>query len=59
MSYEYRIFLIPIILKISKIGVFWVMGSPFSPPPRGEGPEAQRISKREKSEYCITIKIVL
>ena len=64
----YRLFLIPIILKISKINV-WVLfppwdfrgpGIPAPPPPQGkEGHGAPRIPKWEILEYCNTIKITL
>jgi len=51
-----RLFLIPIILKISKLnvgcciphGVFEVLGSPSPPPPqgpRGEGPQDPKVVK--------------
>ena len=59
------LFLIPIILEISKIKIevlfptlcFQGPGIPSSPP-QGEGYKAQRIQKWEKLEYWNTVKII-
>ena len=59
----YEQFLIPIILKISKINAgvllpIWGFRAPGIPPPLGEGPGDPRIPKWEKLEYCNAIKII-
>ena len=53
----FRLFLIPIILKISKINAGVLFSTGVS---QGKGPEAPRIPKWEIFEHrCNTIKIVL